>query len=228
MANQLPWPFVGRIRSLSFWKPVLRRFNEKLSSWKRDYLSLGGRITLQKLPSLISPYLIYQFSKYPCLQSKCNVFKGISCGQKARRWCIVRWNSVTRSIFNGGLGVDCIRERALPLLGNWMWRFPLTGSIMGQNNQKHSWSKSDGWDTKVARQNVLKEFMKCMFDGLSFISTTPRIEAGNCTKTFWEDKWVSEMVLKDKFPMNSGYPQRTGGQLNLQADWATIWHGTCT
>lgn len=39
-------PLEGNPRSLSFWDPVMERVHKKLASWKKPYISLGGRITL--------------------------------------------------------------------------------------------------------------------------------------------------------------------------------------
>lgn len=41
-------PLGGNSRSKSFWDPVVEKFERRLSSWKRNYLSIGGRITLIK------------------------------------------------------------------------------------------------------------------------------------------------------------------------------------
>lgn len=44
----LGMPLGGNPRALSFWDPVVERINKKLASWKKTYISLGGRITLIK------------------------------------------------------------------------------------------------------------------------------------------------------------------------------------
>lgn len=41
-------PLAGNSRSKSFWDLLVEKFERKLSSWKRNYLSIGGRITLIK------------------------------------------------------------------------------------------------------------------------------------------------------------------------------------
>ena len=51
--GRLPLLYLGlpigvKSRSKSLWDPVIHKFEKKLSSWKRQYLSLGGRITLIK------------------------------------------------------------------------------------------------------------------------------------------------------------------------------------
>lgn len=44
----LGMPLGGNQRSCVFWDPVDEKVNKKLSSWKKSYISLGGRITLIK------------------------------------------------------------------------------------------------------------------------------------------------------------------------------------
>ena len=44
--SYLGLPIGGKVRSKQLWNPVLADFKRKLSMWKRNYLSLGRRITL--------------------------------------------------------------------------------------------------------------------------------------------------------------------------------------
>ena len=44
-------PIRGKVRSKEVWNPVVENFKRKLSMWKRNYLSLVGRITLIKVSS---------------------------------------------------------------------------------------------------------------------------------------------------------------------------------
>ena len=46
--SYLGLPVGGKVRSKQLWNPVVANFKSKLSMWKRNYLSLGGRITLIK------------------------------------------------------------------------------------------------------------------------------------------------------------------------------------
>lgn len=53
-------PIVARPRSKALWDPVIDKFEKKLSSWKKQYLSLGGRVTL--INSCLSNLLVYYVS----------------------------------------------------------------------------------------------------------------------------------------------------------------------
>ena len=62
--GNLPMIYLGMplgtlYKTTSIWNPILERMEKKLSSWKRLYLSKGGRLTLLKssLSSLPTYYL---------------------------------------------------------------------------------------------------------------------------------------------------------------------------
>ena len=66
--GSLPMLYLGMLlgtsyKTASIWNPILERMEKKLSSWKRLYLSKGGRLTLLKstlssLPNLL-PFPFY-------------------------------------------------------------------------------------------------------------------------------------------------------------------------
>ena len=65
--GSLPFRYLGlpigaNPRTVSMWDPMVEKFEKKLSSWKRQYLSFGGRITLIK--SSLSSLLVYYMSLY--------------------------------------------------------------------------------------------------------------------------------------------------------------------
>jgi hypothetical protein len=53
-------PIGGNARRLSFWDPLIRRINSRLSGWRSRYLSLGGRLVLLK--SVLSSLPVYALS----------------------------------------------------------------------------------------------------------------------------------------------------------------------
>lgn len=68
--NHLPIQYLGmpisvNSKSKVVWNPIVEKFVSKLSRWKSQHLSLGGRITLIK--STLSNLPMY----YICLSSKC-------------------------------------------------------------------------------------------------------------------------------------------------------------
>lgn len=60
--HYLGFPIRANPKSLSMWDTVIEKFEKNLSSWKRQKLSLGGRITLIKLS--LSSLPVYYMSLF--------------------------------------------------------------------------------------------------------------------------------------------------------------------
>ena len=63
-------PIGGDSRKLSFWKPVVDRIMNRLSSWKNKFLSFGGRLVLLKYVLSSLPVYFLSFFKAPA--GKCS------------------------------------------------------------------------------------------------------------------------------------------------------------
>lgn len=119
-------PLGGVPRSLSFWDPVIERIQNKLDSWKRDYISLGGRITLIK--AALSNLPVYYMSLFKILAK---ISLKVEKLQRDFLWKwglnkkdhLVGWKEVCCTKKEGGLGIDRIKERNMALMGKWLWRF---------------------------------------------------------------------------------------------------------
>nr|GEV31293.1 RNA-directed DNA polymerase, eukaryota, reverse transcriptase zinc-binding domain protein [Tanacetum cinerariifolium] len=77
------------------WDVVINRFRERLSSWKANTLSIGGRLTLVKA--------------------------GLKDSHQGICW--VKWDTILDNIKSEGLCVGCLVAKNLSLLGKWNWRF---------------------------------------------------------------------------------------------------------
>lgn len=60
--SYLGMPLGGNPQSLSFRDPVVERVQKKLATWKRNHISLGGRITLIKAALANTP--VYYMSLF--------------------------------------------------------------------------------------------------------------------------------------------------------------------
>ncbi|GJU71070.1 RNA-directed DNA polymerase, eukaryota, reverse transcriptase zinc-binding domain protein [Tanacetum coccineum] len=88
-------PFKGvgkKMRYVDGWAEVTNRFRKRLSSWKANILSIGGRLTL---------------------------VKSVLDSQRGISW--VKWDSILADAKNGGLGVGSLLAKNLSLLGKWKW-----------------------------------------------------------------------------------------------------------
>lgn len=75
-------PTGAKPRSISLWNLVIKNFERKLSSWKKQYLSLGKRITL--IRACLSNLLVYYMSLFKvqkAVEERSNYILGISYGR---------------------------------------------------------------------------------------------------------------------------------------------------
>ena len=59
----LDLPLGAKYKDKSIWDPVVERFEKKLSGWRANYLSKGGRLTL--IRSVLSSMPTYFLSLFP-------------------------------------------------------------------------------------------------------------------------------------------------------------------
>ncbi|GJX56798.1 RNA-directed DNA polymerase, eukaryota, reverse transcriptase zinc-binding domain protein [Tanacetum coccineum] len=105
------------------WKPLVDKFRLKLSSWKANLLSYGGRLTLIKV--VLGSLGIYFFSlfKAPVAVLKAldlaraSFFWGGSTDSKKLSW--VKWSNVLASLDKGGLAIGSLNSFNLALLHKW-------------------------------------------------------------------------------------------------------------
>lgn len=112
--------------SKKHWPPVIEKFQAKLSSWKANTLSFGGRATLFKsvLGSLPTYYLSLLKAPEGILDSLDKIrrrFLWGGTGDKSKiHW--VEWSKAVADKKAGGLGVGLLKAQNLALLLKWWWR----------------------------------------------------------------------------------------------------------
>ncbi|GJR63456.1 RNA-directed DNA polymerase, eukaryota, reverse transcriptase zinc-binding domain protein [Tanacetum coccineum] len=99
-SGSVPFSYLGlpigvNMHLTANWQPLIDRFRAKLSTWKANTLSIGGRLTLIK--------------------------SGESGEKKKMAW--FRWESVLASFNKGGLGIGSLKAFNLALLQKSRWRF---------------------------------------------------------------------------------------------------------
>nr|GEW26345.1 RNA-directed DNA polymerase, eukaryota, reverse transcriptase zinc-binding domain protein [Tanacetum cinerariifolium] len=157
---------------------AINRFRERLSFWKANSLSIGGRLTLVK--SVLGILPIYYLSLFKALSVVIDAletirrrfFWGFKDSHRGISW--VKWDTILDNIKSRGLGIGSLVAKNLSLLSKWKWRFYI--------------DKTTLW------YHVIREF-----HGEDGGFSTP-MNFGNNT-LFWKDQWCgSGQRLMDIFP----------------------------
>ena len=192
-------------RALGVWDSIEERFRKRLSSWKRQYISKGGRLTL--IRSTLSSLPIYFLSLFRMPKSVCARLEKIQRdflwggGNLDRKPHLVNWKTVCLEKSRVGLGVRGLSVMNQALLCKWCWRFA--------NERDSLWrmvistkfgEEAGGWHTRDIRggfgTGVWKDIKK---EWLIFSQNA--IPSGNGRRLgFWKDPWCDETVLSQAFP----------------------------
>lgn len=128
----LPFTYLGlrvrnKMKSVEAWSGVLDKFTSRLSSWKTQNISVGGRLTLLK--SVLGSLPLYLFSLFHVPVKILNdlealrrrFFWGFQEGEKKINW--IKWDTILLPKSKGGLGVGSLKAKNYGLLGKWVWSF---------------------------------------------------------------------------------------------------------
>ncbi|GKB32380.1 RNA-directed DNA polymerase, eukaryota, reverse transcriptase zinc-binding domain protein [Tanacetum coccineum] len=117
----------GNMLRVQAWQEVVEKVKARLSKWKMNTLSIGGRLTLLK--SVLGSIPIFHMSifKVPSkilqlLESiRGRFFNGYEIGSNKASW--VKWNNVMKDKKRGGLGVSSLYALNRGLMLKWFWKF---------------------------------------------------------------------------------------------------------
>ncbi|GKC35358.1 hypothetical protein Tco_1047742, partial [Tanacetum coccineum] len=171
------------------WSEMVEKFTKRLSLWKANSLSIGGRFILTK--SILGSLPLYYLSLYRAPNKVIDTLERV------------------RSRFDlGGLGVGSIKAKNMSLLGKWWWRFrcekhvlwcKVIVAIHGADGGLSTWMgaclKRNVWDGIISCGSAIDDF------GISFRNSfRPKIGNGEAI-LFWKDEWYEVgLRLMDKFP----------------------------
>ncbi|GJX88576.1 RNA-directed DNA polymerase, eukaryota [Tanacetum coccineum] len=191
----------------SAWSTVIQKVQSRLSRWKANTLSVGGRLTLLKSVLGAVPLFTMSIYKVPMgvLQDleriRSKFFIGANQSDRKMSW--VAWDQVLAAKKRGGLGISSFYALNRALLLKWVWRFiSQDGSLWyhiirvlyGTSIDRHGSSFSSCWSSILREVRVLDD------KGFNFFSHC-KIHVGNGYQTkFWLDSWISDMALCDRFP----------------------------
>nr|KAJ0207903.1 hypothetical protein LSAT_V11C500236740 [Lactuca sativa] len=130
--GDLPFSYLGipvgsNMSNIAKWNVLVCKFENRLSKWKANCLSAGGRLTLVRLVlGSLPTYLLSMFQgpkgiikKLETLRS--NFFGGGKMGDNKINW--IKWEKVIASKDFGGFGIFSLFAFNVALLQKWWWRF---------------------------------------------------------------------------------------------------------
>ncbi|KAJ0788573.1 putative RNA-directed DNA polymerase [Helianthus annuus] len=193
------------------WNPVVDIFQKRLSSWKAQSFSIGGRITLIK--AVLESLPIYYFSLFKAPVKVVNKLESLmrrflwAGKEEVKKMHWVSWDRVALPKKLGGLGLCKLNYINISLLTKWIWRFKAEEDslwklvIKAIHGKERKWAflplnsaVSGVWKTlvKIVEGTVIKG------KGLNvLIKGHPG--TGRHIK-FWSDFWIGDRPLMFLWP----------------------------
>ena len=199
-------PLGGNPRRIDFWDPVVTKVAKRLDSWKKAFLSRGGRLTLihSVLTALPTYYLSIFKAPIGVLHSIEKIMRDFlwDGGDMVGGEHLVAWEVVCLAKERGGLGIGNLEKRNKALLFKWLWRFPKEDRSLWHKVVKSIFGLHPNlWDTKVVDRVTFRSPWKAISSLYKDFHQLVSFKVGNGNKVrFWEDVWVGENSLKAMFP----------------------------
>lgn len=119
-AIYLGMPMGAKSQPKGIWNGVLEKYEKKIANWKSQYLSLGGRLILRN--SVLDAMPTYMMSLFPIPASAMRRIDALrrnflsQGSSENNRIHLVRWDILTTSKKEGGLGIRKIRVQSQSLM----------------------------------------------------------------------------------------------------------------
>ncbi|RVW55429.1 putative ribonuclease H protein [Vitis vinifera] len=154
--SYLGLPLGAPYKSTRVWDVVEERFRQRLSLWKRQYLSKGGRLTLLKSTlSSLPTYFIFLFVIPKRVSARLEKIQRDFLwggGALENRPHLVSWKIIYAAKNDRGLGIRNLAAFNKALLGKWLWRFANENDPYGSKlSLKSTAFKRGGGAPKVKR-----------------------------------------------------------------------------
>jgi hypothetical protein len=233
--GSLPIPYLGmplgsQFKDKACWERVVEKSIRILSSWKRLYLSKGGRIALIK--STLSNLPTYLLSLFPIPASVAKRIESIQCGflwggiGDEFKFHLVNWSKVCSPIKEGGLGIRNLRCFNRALLGKWLWRFASEPKAWWRKVVVAKYgSERGGWCSQVRAGSHGWGFWKFISKDWHHFSSHIRFILGKGSRiSFWEESWCGSSPLMEVY---LGLYSIASNKEALSADNSGMVSGSC-
>ena len=215
-AAKFPFTYLGlpvgaNMSRVKSWDSLMEKFNRRLSSWKVNSLSIGGRSVLLK--AVLGALGIYYMSLFvlPVAVAKkmealrARFFWGGTAAKRKMHW--VQWDKVLAAKEAGGLEIGSIVSFNLALLLKWRWRFVNGGQLLWVQIITSIYGADGGFYSPRRRVNgespwdrILRMCSKLDDTGVVTKEVLSRQVGDGRDTRFWLDCWIGEMPLCKKFP----------------------------
>ncbi|GJS65746.1 RNA-directed DNA polymerase, eukaryota, reverse transcriptase zinc-binding domain protein [Tanacetum coccineum] len=214
--NYLGLPIGSNMKSIASWKMLIDRFRSRLSTWKVNLLSIGGRLTLIK--SVLGSLGIYYLSIFRAPESVLNDLERIRSNffwggnQDGKKMAWVKWSIILNSYDNGGLNIGNLKAFNLALLQKWRWRLFTSPNDLWVKVVKSFHGHEGGFDNngcsfKGTWVNIVGSSNLLHLKGI-ILNNSFHFNAGCGTRIrFWKDIWVGEAPLSIRLSLDR-IPQR--------------------
>ncbi|KAG5616309.1 hypothetical protein H5410_016133 [Solanum commersonii] len=156
---------------------------KRLATWKMQYLSMGGRLTL--INSVLDSIPTCCMSLFPIPSS---ILKKMDRLRRRFLWegnilthkySLGKWQSVTQPKTQGGLGIRNLKLHNNILFMKWLWRYGQTGTGFWRDVIKAKYGIQDHWCPKESNEphgvgvwKHISSFQDDFFQEVSFKSET--------------------------------------------------------
>ncbi|KAK9065169.1 hypothetical protein SSX86_016552 [Deinandra increscens subsp. villosa] len=201
-------PVGDNMRSIKAWEPIINKFKSRLSKWKANLLSIGGRMTL--VSSVLGSLSTYFLSIFRIPKQVDIILEGLRAkffwgsDDLKRRMHWVKWDIILASKKKGGLGIGSLDALNQALLLKWKWRLVSNKDQVWVNIiesifhidplSARPYSSGGVWKFICKSSNYLHDN-----DIIPSSSFKKVIGRGDST-AFWTDIWLGELSLAYQFP----------------------------
>ncbi|KAL4282828.1 hypothetical protein GQ457_16G022450 [Hibiscus cannabinus] len=213
-SESLPTEYLGMPlgysrNSVELWKPILKKFHDRLEGWKGRLLSFGGRLTLLRSVFNNLPVYFMSLIQIPAgvADSLNKIMANFLWGLDSRRaihW--VKWEHVCRPKDHGGLGIFNVLLRNRSLLNKRICRFGSENGAFWRNviDAKYGFDSLSLMPKQLSDRKaswLWRGIAKPLSNSNDLFSSGIRFKLGDGSRIeFWEDFFTEVRTLREAFP----------------------------
>ncbi|WMV11771.1 hypothetical protein MTR67_005156 [Solanum verrucosum] len=223
----LGMPLGNNHKALEIWDSILEKTEKKLSGWKAQYLSLGGRLIL--INSVLDSLPTYVMSLFPIPGKVVENLdklrrKFLWQGNKdGKGYSLVNWETALLSKDRGGLGIKNLKLQNESLLKKWLWRYTEERNALWKEVIIAKYGELNPWCTEITTEPYGVGAWRSIRNLWSQMETNLYIKVGSGSKTkFWKDVWIDQSPLRDLFQI-CGNPDANVGDCWTKQGWDLVF-----